>query len=217
MSDTSTLTLLESPAIEPLPTPTEVIAMLREYSHANRAQPLMPHADRPISLIDDMANGSLHMCSQGNGIALAFHGSPDFIQRWFNWAVNTAVIGRHAQLNWYFERQTGRLAYVCPRSRDDVLRGLALQFRWEIIRDREIPLLTDTLDAETQEPLTEFAEERIESLARAKAEAFMATHIRVNSLILQRPSNLAPIYSRSGPGRAETGRAERNWATGTED
>ncbi len=192
--------------------PGEAIALLREYSHANRAQPLMAHSAQPISLVDDMANGTLHMCSQGNGIALAFYGSPDFITRWFNWAVNTAVIGRSAQLNWFLEKQTGRLAYICPKTREDVMRGLALQFRWEIIRDREIPLLTEGTHTETEEPLTEFADARIDALAAARAEQFMKDHIKVDSTILQRPRNIAPIYGRSGPGRAES-----NWATGTED
>lgn len=148
-----------------------------------------------VSLRDDVpANGSLYICSHSCGIAFAFEGDPGFIRRWYNFAVNTGIIGENAQLHYYLERQEGNLAYVCAASREVVLRGLVSQFRWEIIRDREVPLLVNRIDPETELPEIEFDEAKIDELAVTRAQAFMRDHIKTDRSVVIRPKDAGETY-----------------------
>lgn len=134
-----------------------------------------------VSLRDDVpANGKLYLCWHSTGVALAFEGGADFIRRWYNWSINTGVIGEGAQLHYYLPGYVGNLAYICVASMNDILRGLAAQFRWEIIRDREIPRLVERVDPDTEMPEVEYDEEAIAQLATARAEEFVRERIKLN-------------------------------------
>ncbi len=193
---------------EPLPAAATVNAWLRESARL-RYDAVSPTGPHVISIRDDVpANGQLFLSSHSRGYALVFKGDTEFINRWYNWATNCGVISANSSLNWFLEQGTGRIAYVCPQTHECVERGLIKQFSWEIIRDREIPLLRDTFDPETEEPLIEFDDRAIGVLAAARARAFMAEFITADTTILSRPKQIAPIY-----GLSDVGRAERDWAT----
>lgn len=139
--------------------------------------------------------GEWLISSYGENLALGFKGSPSFIRRCYNWAVNTCVIHRGQSLHWYHEAVTGKLAYICPRDVAAIERGLAVQFRAEIIQNREVPLLKDGWNDETEEPVIEYDEPAIDQLAGGRARAFMAERIVRDNFVLGRPSDVAPIYS----------------------
>ena len=168
-----------------------------------------PYTPPPVSIMDDLANGDLYIGTFGNTLALVFHGSLDFITRWYNWAVNTGTIGRNAQLNWY-DRGSTSLAYVCPQNREVVLRGLALQFEAEMLRERAVTVAA-IHDDETEELDVMWDAAHLRTLAAAKAEAFMRDHIAVDRVIIERAKSVAPIYDLS-----PVSRAEGRWGTGTE-
>ncbi len=138
--------------------------------------------------------GEWLISSYGENLALGFKGSPSFIRRCYNWAVNTCVIGRGQSLHWYYEAVTGKLAYVCPRDMAAIEAGLAAQFRAEIIQNREVPLLKDSWDDETESPVVEFDEARIDAMASQRAKAFMTDRIVRDNFVLSRASDVAPIY-----------------------
>ncbi len=150
--------------------------------------------------------GEWLISSYGENLALGFKGSPSFIRRCYNWAVNTCVINRGQSLHWYHEAVTGKLAYVCPRDIAAIEQGLAAQFRVEIIQSREVPLLKDGWNDETESPVIEFDEARISVLASARARAFMADRIVRDNFVLSRCSEVAAVY---GLGQmVRTGNAE---------
>lgn len=209
----------ESTANRSLPRPAEVLKWLSEMSVANRQMGDSERVTAPcLCLTDEITFGSLYICSSGNTLALAFHGPRPFILRWYNWASNTGVIGPHAQLNWYLgkpvegDNETVSLAYVCPPTEAHILHGLALQFRWEIIRDREVEPLEDRWDDETEAPVLVLNDALIDRLAADRARAFLTNHVRVNSLILARPRDVGHVYD-----MAPAGRAESSWGLGAED
>ncbi len=150
--------------------------------------------------------GEWLISSYGENLALGFKGSPSFIRRCHNWAVNTCVINRGQSLHWYHEAVTGKLAYVCPRDMAAIENGLAAQFRIEIILAQEVPLLKNGWDDETEWPVVEYDEAAIERLARQRAQTFMRDRIVRDNFVLSRCSDIATVY---GVGQmARTGRAE---------
>lgn len=156
-----------------------------------------------LTLIQDCQNNHpMLLSSYGNNLALGFKGEPDFIERCYNWTVNTGVIGKGARLTWYYERFTGRLAYVCPKSKEAIIKGLILQFAAEIIQSREIPPLKD-IYKEDIGPILELDEIAIEKLASSRAELFMLEHVVQDDFVLNRPASLGEVYS-MGPVRRKT-------------
>lgn len=166
---------------------------------------------RGITMLEDMNNGDLYLVPYGSGIALVFSGSPDFINRWFNWAINTSVIGQNSSLNWWLDGHPGTVAYICPKSRDVIRRGLIQQFGWEIVENREIEV-TRTVDKDGEYIDSFWDEAKVTALAEERADSFMANHIKTTGMVLERNQTLAPIY-----GTASAGRAEGGWGAGRED
>lgn len=164
-----------------------------------RSRPAEPAIAR-VGLIQDVqANTPWLISSYGENLALGFKGDPDFIERCYNWATNTGVIGKGARLNWYYERITGRLAYVCPKNVDVILAGLKLQFRAEIIMAHEVSPLHDRTQDDDWEGEGEmrigYDEDKIDSLAAQRADAFMRDHVIRDSFVLDKLTQTAPIYS----------------------
>lgn len=148
-----------------------------------------------MTLIQDVtANSPFMLSTYGNNLALGFKGESSFIYRCFNWAVNTGVIGLGAQLNWYYERETGRLAYVCPKNQAAILAGLMLQFRAEIIGAKEIAPIEDLYDDDNG-PILVLDEEKIDALASQRASKFMIDHVIRDSFMLNRPASMGNVYS----------------------
>ncbi len=206
---TDTLTLPDTD--KDLPPPADVIEWLREQS--SRIEESSSTGPCMVSIRDDVpANGKLYLCTHSGGYAMTFAGAPEFINRWLTWALNWGVINPTQEITWFGEKDAGRVAYICPHTQGHILRGLISQFSWEIKRDREIPLRKDYFDPETEEPVIEHDERAITDLATARAEAFMRDHIQINSTILGRPKQIAPIYGYTGAGRAES-----SWGRGSED
>jgi hypothetical protein len=145
-----------------------------------------------IKLIEDQ--GDWLISSYGANIALGFKGDPGFIERCYNWAVNTGVVHKGQRLCWFHEAVTGKLAYVCPKSVAAIERGLALQFRAEIIQSREIPPLKEGW-TEDDELILELDEARIDELAGRRAKAFMAERLIRDSFVLGRPQGVGDVYS----------------------
>ena len=145
-----------------------------------------------ITLNEDQ--GDWLISSYGANLALGFKGTPDFIERCFNWAVNTGVVHKGQQLNWFYEAVTGKLAYVCPKSVAAIERGLALQFRAEIVQSREIPPLKEGWTEDDEWEL-ELDETKIEDLARARARAFMAERLIRDNFVIARPQSVGTVYS----------------------
>lgn len=207
--------------IPTLPAPKKVLewigVLAASHALADERDRAPEPSDRMYSLIEDATTeGTVYSCSYGNTFTLAFKGTLPFITRWYNWAVNSCTVSANVQLNWYLGRphdnRTISLAYICPKTRDDVLRGLARQFRWEIIRDREVEPLEDRWDEETG-PVLVYDESRIEKLVKERAEQFLADHVEIDSNILARTRDIGPVYDVS----PQSGRAESNWGVGNED
>lgn len=145
-----------------------------------------PYTPPPVRMRDDVGvHGELSIGSHGSGLELVFDGSPDFIARWFNWAVNTGVVGRNSRLHYYLRGHVGSVAYVCPRNRAAVLRGLTLQFAHEILAAGEVAKVM-TRDPETEVPETTWDEALVEQMAGERAVAFMKDHMPTKCLLLQR-------------------------------
>lgn len=169
-----------------------------------------------MNLLDDVKNnGPFMLSTYGAHYALGFKGTPDFIHRCFNWAVNTGVVGKGGQLMWYYEAETGRLAYVCPKSLKAIKNGLYLQFQAEIIMNREIAPLEDrSRDDEWIEkhhveesfdgtPTSKYDDWKIARLAARRVKEFMKDHIIKDSYFLHRPESLGNIYGLAHKGRAD--------------
>lgn len=152
----------------------------------------------PVSLRDDV--GDWLISSYGENLALGFKGSTDFIRRCYNWAANTGVIHKGQKLNWFHEAVTGRLAYVCPKSVEQILAGLTLQFQAEIIQSREVLPLKEGW-TEDDEWVLELDEIKVEDLARARARAFMEERVVRDSFVLDRLTRIGDTYSVGAPGR----------------
>lgn len=144
----------------------------------------------------------------GSNLALGFKGEPDFIRRCFNWAMNTGVIRSAGQLSWYYEQDTGRLAYVCPKSMKAIKMGLFLQFQAEIILNKEIPLKNDRSKEENWEdsdlPLIEHQDQKIARLAAKRVKEFMKDHVIFDSFFLKRIESVAMPYGLASKGRADS-------------
>lgn len=173
----------------------EVTEWLRSLERAPASPPAVP-------LLEDVEHyGRLYLGSYAKDVAMGFQGTPEFIARWFNWAVNTSVITRGSSLNWlYCER--GPLAYVCAKSREVVRAGLARQFAWDIVTNREVPV-TVVRDPETEEVETLWDEEVVRAMADQRAADFMRDHITMGSSVFSRSHSVAPVFEVVGPGRAE--------------
>lgn len=189
----------------PLPAPAEVLEWLRK-SPAGRAHRSMlnrPRKPAPAGLVADMQNGELSICSYSHSIALVIKGDTDFIERFYTFALNTCVIGATAPLNWYLQGHEGSVAYVCPITRRHILRGLAYQFRAEIMRTREIPPVSEHQDDETGTCEMVWDDRAVNRLAVAKARAFLREHVKRGGGLLSREKVPGAVYDQSPAGRAE--------------
>lgn len=170
-----------------------------------------------LTLTDDVAaNGPFMLAHYGAYYALGFKGEPDFIQRCFNWAVNTGVIGPGGQIQWFYEAETGRLAYVCPKSLHAIKRGLFLQFQAEIIQAKEVALKADhSRDDEWIDvhhagnkfdgtPLIDYNDYQIARLAGKRVKEFLRDHVVKDAFFLRKSESVGPIYGMARKGRAES-------------
>ncbi len=153
----------------------------------------------PTLTEDLIAHGPWLVSSWGENLALGFKGPTSYIERSFNWATNTGVIGRGARLCWYHEAVTGKLAYVCPKSRRAIKRGVLLQIAAEIRLSREVPLLADhSKDDDWDGPpedMIVWDDYRIYKAASKRANAFMDEHVIRDSFILDRDGGVGSEYS----------------------
>lgn len=200
----ATAPALESPAPPArLPSNAEVLEWLRESRHRNAA-PFRPKAP---SLVESLKDGELFWSSYARGIALVFSGTRTFIDQWFNLAVNRGIVGPGAKLLWYEGGYQGSVAYVCPRDKDAVRRGLIAQFGWELVRDRAVPV-TRLTDPETETITLHWDEAAVEERATLLADDFIARHIRTSGIVLDRPKTYGHVY--------EVPRRPRTWTSGEE-
>lgn len=166
-----------------------------------------------LTLLQDVQNnGPFMLAHYGSNLALGFKGEPDFIRRCFNWAMNTGVIRSAGQLSWYYEQDTGRLAYVCPKSMKAIKMGLFLQFQAEIILNKEIQLLVDHSrddewieeNKETVIPIVQHQDQKIARLAAKRVKEFMKDHVIFDSFFLKRIESVAMPYGLAAKGRADS-------------
>lgn len=184
-----------------------------DFSRPPQGQVLPKDKLAPLRLSEE--TGRFLLSHYGAGFALGFKGDPDFIHRCFNWAMNTGMISVNARLNWFYERETGRLGYVCVSSKDKVYRALVSQFRAEIVLDGEVePVYVDSVDSaetdlqDSEEPNGElvYDDAAIQRLAEERAREFMDTRIVPDNFFLQQTTTMAHVY---GMGRSK-GR-ETSW------
>jgi hypothetical protein len=145
---------------------------------------------KPIGLAEE--TGKFFISRWGPTLALGFRGEPDFIFRISNWANNTGV--SKGATHWLYGMRN-QFGYVTVKDRAAILRGLAAQFRAEIIMSKEIPPLIDRWDDETESPVIEYDEARIDALANARANQFMDTRITKDNFLQTNNVGLAPVYS----------------------
>ena len=145
---------------------------------------------KPIGLAEE--TGKFYISRWGSTLAFGFRGEPDFVNRMSNWANNTGV--SKGRTLWVFGMR-GQFGYVTVKDRATILRGLATQFRAEIITSKEIPPLIDRWDDETESPVLEYDEMKIDALAAARAEQFMETKVMKDHFLQSNSTGLAPIYS----------------------
>lgn len=136
--------------------------------------------------------GRFYISRWGPTLAFGFRGEPEFVTRMSNWANNTGV--SKGPTRWVHGMRN-EFGYVIVKNRETILRGLAAQFRAEIIASREIPPLVDRWDDETESIMLEYDESRIDALAAARAEAFMTERVVKDSFLQNDNTGLAPVYS----------------------
>ncbi len=136
--------------------------------------------------------GRFYISRWGPTLAFGFRGEPEFVTRMSNWANNTGV--SKGPTRWVHGMRN-EFGYVIVKNRETILRGLAAQFRAEIIASREIPPLVDRWDDETESPVLEYDENRIDSLAAARAEQFMTERVTKDHFLQNDNAGLAPVYS----------------------
>lgn len=173
--------LEETALIDDLPTDFKVESFIKPYIPAFR------------SIADE--TGDFLISYYGAQMALGFKGPLDFIRRCHNWAENTCVIGKGASLHWFYG-EDGNMAYICPQTREDIHRGLVSQFRAEIIRDKEVPLLKNEYDEDSGWDI-EFDEAEIEKLAIQRADDFINNRIKQDYFLVNDPKNIGYIYNYS--------------------
>jgi len=147
------------------------------------------------------------LSSYGSNLALGFQGTPDFIERCFNWAVNTGVVGRGARLSWFQGIEAGKLAYICPQGLKSIEKGLYLQHRAEIIMTREFPLVADHTrnDEYVGHPnrLIQY-DRRVSTLAKERTAAFVRDCIIHDAFLAKRPESIGHVYGLGSHSRAES-------------
>jgi hypothetical protein len=134
----------------------------------------------------------------GAGLALGFKADPrrplaaqEAIQRCFNWAVNTGVT--KGGLSYVYDESA--IGYVCT-THEDIMKGLIAQFRAEIIMAREVPPLVDEWPEDSEDgPVIEYDEPLIESMATARAQAFLRDRVTYEPFLANTvTTSLAPVY-----------------------
>ena len=126
----------------------------------------------------------------GNGISLGFKGDPEAIERCYNWASNTGVT--RGMLHWIYDKSS--IGYILTNEKD-LWKGLIAQFRAEIIMSKQIPLLKDGIDEETQEIITEYNEPLIHKIASEMAAKFYKEKIIIENFMSNTATSYGPIYS----------------------
>lgn len=142
--------------------------------------------------------GKFLLSFYGNSFALGFKGDNKFIQRCFNWAHNHSVTS--GGLHWFYDHG-GKLAYILIKSREDIIKGFAAQFRSDIIMGHEVPPLKDEMNPRTLDYILEYDEEKIEKMALERAEKFFAERVELENFLSRIPFSLAPVYEMSVPNR----------------
>jgi len=145
----------------------------------------------------DATGGQFLLTHWGDSLALGFRGEPDFIRRCYNWAINRDVA--KGELHWPFDKD-GRLAYVLVENHAAIERGLAEQFRDEIILTHEVPWEREARwDNEADIYFEgEVNQTKVDQLAAKRAADFMATHVTSEPFLLKLPTSLAPVYETAG-------------------
>lgn len=182
------------PSLEKNPDMEQDTALIDDLPPDFKIEPFIkPFTPTVTSIMDE--TGEFLISYYGAQMALGFKGPLDFIRRCHNWVENTCVIGKGASLHWFYG-EDGNMAYVCPQSKEDIRRGLILQFRAEIITNKEIPLLKSEYDEEIGLTI-EYDEEKIEALAAQRADYFMENRIKHDYFLANDPKNIGHIYNYS--------------------
>lgn len=203
----------------PLPSPRDVLDWLnasptglayRLRAKERAANP--PKIRSGATLLEMLEHGEILISTYARGMGLVFRGSREFIAHLYAWAVNTGVISPSQQLHWYSRGLEGNVAYICPRDRKVIKRGLMLQMAWEIVRDREVPVEA-VRDPETGDHVcVRWNESKVAWMAARRAVEFYQNHIKVSGILLTRDDGEpASIYHLRMPGREGA-----SWGTGTE-
>lgn len=137
--------------------------------------------------------GDFLLSYYGAQMALGFKGDLAFIRRCYNWAENSGVIGKGASLHWFYD-EDGKMAYVCPPTKDHIRNGLIAQFRAEIIHNSDVIPIKKEWDDENGLTL-EYDESQVESLAVQRADDFIANRIKPDSFMAYNPRNIGHIYN----------------------
>lgn len=144
----------------------------------------------PILLAQE--TGKFFTSRWGPTLAFGFRGEPDFIRRVSNWINNTGL--SKGTPRWVFGMEK-RFGYVIVKDKAAISSALAAQFRAEIIMAKEVPPLVDRWDDETESPVIEYDESRIDALAAARAAQFMEERVVKDSFLQSSNTGLAPVYS----------------------
>lgn len=163
------------------------------------------------TLLDDLiaSEGTILFSTFGNAFAIAFRGPPDFIQRGFNFCFNRGVIAPRAAIR-RMNDHGEMIYYAVVSSRERLIKGLASQFRSEILMDGEVESRVVLSENEGEEvPTTievEFDEKLLEQLARNRAEAFYHEHITHDNFMArqEREDHFVPMYEMRLPRKATT-------------
>lgn len=148
-----------------------------------------------LTLTDDViAHGELTISFFGYRRALGFKGNNAFIHRCFNLCVNRGIVSTLSHLRWPYGPGE-EFAYVVVETKERILRGLAEQFRSEIIMHEEIPPLNEKFDEETGEYTVEFDEPMIHALASARAADFAREHIRQDDFVTRLRVNTTTLLA----------------------
>lgn len=144
-----------------------------------------------LKLVEE--TGEFLISYYGAQMALGFKGDLNFIRRCYNWAENTGVVGKGASLHWFYD-ENGKMAYVCPPTKEHIRNGLILQFRAEIIYEQEVKPLREEW-SDDNGLMIEYDEVAVESLAAQRADDFIANRLVPDCFLVNNPRNIGHVYT----------------------
>ena len=155
-----------------------------------------------ISIAEE-EEGTFHLSYFGSQMALGFKGTPKFIERGYNWSLNTGVT--NGQIHYLYNRfsyvivknfkskQKGEEKKILKTCKEVILEALQSQFSAEIKLSGEIMPIKSGFDKDDNFEL-EHNEKAVQKLAFEKSKDFFNNEIVHENFMAKRDKSVADSY-----------------------